>query len=162
MDRGSRKHVLDWTNGADFCVELLPLIEPVRVTSRRDRPGCREGTTHPTRLETFGPAVRPGVDVWRELRAWWLAHERGAMTPNWDIAVSCEIEDRPSLILVEAKAHVNELSDSRKPLSTRRITSQSRESCPHRTGPSTKPVAHCARSIPGRVDRRHALPYGGL
>jgi hypothetical protein len=62
------------------------------------------------RLETFGPEALPGAQAWESLRTWWLAHERGANTPNWDIAVGCEIEETPGLILVEAKANLPELS----------------------------------------------------
>jgi hypothetical protein len=58
----------------------------------------------------------PQDDVWSQLRTWWLAHEQGANTPNWDIAVSCEIEGRTGLILVEAKANAPELSHSGKVL----------------------------------------------
>jgi hypothetical protein len=62
------------------------------------------------RLDTFGPSVLPESDVWTTLRSWWLVHERGANTPNWDIAVGCEVDDRPGFVLVEAKANVQELS----------------------------------------------------
>jgi len=47
--------------------------------------------------------------VWPSLQTWWLAHEAGANTPNWDIALSCEVEGKPGLVLVEAKANVPEL-----------------------------------------------------
>ncbi len=48
------------------------------------------------------------------LRKWWLVHERGANTPNWDIAAGCEIEGKTGVILVEAKANVPELKRTRK------------------------------------------------
>lgn len=68
------------------------------------------------RLETFGPQILPNPEVWERLRKWWLAHEQGANTPNWDIAMACEIDDMPGVILVEAKANVPELSPAGKPL----------------------------------------------
>ena len=40
---------------------------------------------------------------------WWLAVRRGANTPNWDIASTCMIGNRKGLLLVEAKAHAEEL-----------------------------------------------------
>ena len=55
-------------------------------------------------------------DCQAALRAWWLANPRGANTPNWDIASTCTIGSRKGLLLVEAKAHSNELSDTGKPL----------------------------------------------
>ncbi len=45
---------------------------------------------------------------------WWLEVRRNATTPNWDIASTCIIQDKPGLILVEAKAHSNELSKEGK------------------------------------------------
>jgi hypothetical protein len=75
------------------------------------------------RLEQFGPKWLPGHPAWASLRSWWLAHERGANTPNWDIAVGCTIEQRPGLVLVEAKANCRELGRQAKgtpdPRSTR-------------------------------------------
>jgi hypothetical protein len=56
------------------------------------------------------------AETWSSLRKWWLVHERGANTPNWDIAAACEIEGRPGLILVEAKANVPELTVAGKPV----------------------------------------------
>lgn len=50
-----------------------------------------------------------GTKVWDQLRKWWLKHERGANTPSWDIALGCELEGKAGLILVEVKAHKNEL-----------------------------------------------------
>ena len=68
------------------------------------------------RLEAFGPRVDPANPGWSALASWWLAHPAGANTPNWDIAAWCEVEGRPGLILVEAKANVPELSSAGKPL----------------------------------------------
>lgn len=45
----------------------------------------------------------------RKMRKWWLAGG-GARTPKWDIASTCTISDRAGLLLVEAKAHSDELS----------------------------------------------------
>jgi hypothetical protein len=44
------------------------------------------------------------------LLSWWLAVASGTTrTPNWDIASTCEIGGKDGLLLVEAKAHDNEL-----------------------------------------------------
>jgi hypothetical protein len=49
------------------------------------------------------------------LRNWWLEVQRGQpRLPNWDIASTCTIEDKPGLLLVEAKAHDNELRGEEK------------------------------------------------
>ena len=44
------------------------------------------------------------------LSHWWLKVPRGANTPNWDLVSTCTIEGSDGLVLVEAKAHANELS----------------------------------------------------
>jgi hypothetical protein len=112
MFRGSRKHVLDWTSRPEFCVELLQLVRPVDCRVTAESKWMPRGYRSPdeARLETFGPEVLPSPESWANLRRWWLVHERGANTPNWDIAAGCEIDGKTGLILVEAKANVPELS----------------------------------------------------
>jgi hypothetical protein len=59
------------------------------------------------------PAIR------RALAHWWLPPAiQEARTPNFDIASTCLIEGRQGLLLVEAKAHCNEL---RKEMAGRKI-----------------------------------------
>ena len=44
------------------------------------------------------------------LRGWWLAVSRpSTRTPHWDIACTCTVDGRRGLLLVEAKAHTQEL-----------------------------------------------------
>lgn len=116
MYRGSRKHVLDWVEQPRFLPELLDLALPVecRVSSGSQwlPMGYRVATE--ARLDTFGPRALPNSVAWQEIRSWWLQHDRGANTPNWDIALSCDVQGRPGLILVEAKANEPELSDAAK------------------------------------------------
>lgn len=54
------------------------------------------------------------------LTDWWLAVSPRANTPNWDIASTCLVGGEPGLLLVEAKAHANELSASGKSKPTTR------------------------------------------
>ena len=48
-----------------------------------------------------------------ELRDWWLAVPGGANTPNWDIASTCTVDNAKGILLVEAKAHNEELNKER-------------------------------------------------
>ncbi len=125
--RGSRKHVLDWTGRPLFLAELKTLLAPVPVCFPADAKFMPRGASAPreARLESFGPYSVPGRDVWDDLEGWWLCHKAGANTPNWDIAVACTIEDKPGLVLVEAKANWRELSKGGKPLAR----DASRSSC---------------------------------
>lgn len=114
--RGSRKHVLDWTSQPRAIVELLGLVQPVRCKLTHSSVWMPLGYSDPTeaRLESFGKRCMPDHAAWSVLTSWWLKHPRGANTPNWDLAVSCEVEGAPGLILVEAKANVPELSAAGK------------------------------------------------
>lgn len=47
-----------------------------------------------------------------EITNWWL--EVDATTPNWDLISTCTINGARGLLLVEAKAHVNELKNESK------------------------------------------------
>jgi hypothetical protein len=50
------------------------------------------------------------ADICRRLGVWWLpAAHQGARTPNFDIASTCTIEGTTGLLLIEAKAHDEEL-----------------------------------------------------
>lgn len=113
--RGSRKHVLDWTGRESFRDEFRDLLGdvPADLSAAVFMP---RGSRQPdeARLEAFGPKWLPDHPAWVSIRQWWLVHERGANTPNWDIAVGCEIENRPGLVLVEAKANWPELGRSGK------------------------------------------------
>src|SRR5579863_5488323 len=53
-------------------------------------------------------------DQRESVTAWWLAIRARANTPNWDLVANCLIADRPGLLLVEAKAHSNELKSEGK------------------------------------------------
>lgn len=115
--RGSRKHVLDWTGRHDFLTDFADLVAlpGLDLSEATFKP---HGVDAPdeARLEHFGPQVMPMHPAWPEIQRWWLRRPQGANTPNWDIALTARIEDRPGLVLVEAKANVPEMSQAGKPL----------------------------------------------
>ena len=45
---------------------------------------------------------------------WWLDVRPGANTPNWDLVATYRIEGRNGLVLIEGKAHKNELASAGK------------------------------------------------
>lgn len=116
MVRGSRKHVLDWVEQPTFPPDLIGLASPVTCELTDQSIWMPSGHESPgeARLEVFGPRAMPGHPAWSALASWWLRHHRGANTPNWDVALSCLVEARPGLILVEAKANEPELSEAGK------------------------------------------------
>jgi hypothetical protein len=108
--------VLDWTAQPSFPSEFELLLAPIPVRCHNATRFMPRGYGHPdeARLETFGPSVMPDLIAWSDLEDWWLVHKPHANTPNWDIAVACEIEGRSGLVLVEAKANWTELSRAGK------------------------------------------------
>ena len=51
------------------------------------------------------------TEVRAQLGSWWLPADRqSATTPNFDISSTCKVGGVPGLLLVEAKAHVQELT----------------------------------------------------
>ncbi len=111
MERGSRKHILDWTSQADFPVEFMEIIGLSDCTLSRPAIWQPKGYHLPEEicLENGGDRFIPGTDCWGKLADWWLVHRGGANKPNWDLVVTCEIAGKPGLVLVEAKAHEREL-----------------------------------------------------
>lgn len=103
--------MLDWTERPTFLAELADLLAGLPIRFQQSTTFMPRGYAAPkeARLETFGPGWDAGSPVWSIMEDWWLRHKAGANTPNWDIAVGCLIEDRPGLILVEAKAKWPEL-----------------------------------------------------
>jgi hypothetical protein len=64
-------------------------------------------------------------EVCDKLAAWWLPPKQlSDRTPNFDIAANCHVNGRPGIVLVEAKAHDNELN---KESAGRKITAKSSE-----------------------------------
>jgi hypothetical protein len=114
--RGSRKHVLDWVEQPTFLDELEALTAPAPCRIPAGAHHLPRGHAQPkeARLDNFGRHVLPTSVAWDELRRWWLRYPKGANTPNWDLAVECEIGGRAGLLLVEAKANIRELSKAGK------------------------------------------------
>ena len=56
----------------------------------------------------------PEKEQREKLSKWWLAFPGGANTPNWDIASTCTLNGKCGLLLVEAKAHTEELKSEEK------------------------------------------------
>jgi hypothetical protein len=53
-------------------------------------------------------------EISQQLQTWWLSGTSELRTPNWDIASTCLIEGKEGLLLVEAKAHDEELIKEEK------------------------------------------------
>jgi hypothetical protein len=107
-------HVLDWVEGTggNFRASLNRLLEgtgfrveegcPVFPASTSDSDEVRLG-------KEYGGLLTPEQN--QALLDWWLAKQRGANVPNWDLACPAISPDSvPGLVLVEAKANVPEFT----------------------------------------------------
>ena len=68
-------------------------------------------------VELDKPNPLVSLETQQRLKAWLLAvagRGRGARTPNWDIASTCTVQGNPGLLLVEAKAHAEEMKEQDK------------------------------------------------
>ena len=109
--RGSkpRCHLLTHGSPEAVAARLTALAAPFAVVSASDRwmPRGFEDTAEP-QLDKAPQLLDEGVRA--QLAAWWLPPGRpDARTPNFDIASTCRVGGRPGLLLVEAKAHDEEL-----------------------------------------------------
>lgn len=117
-NRGSRPRCVLLTDGsADRVGQCLTGIvgRPEVEVSAEDR-WQPQGTSNMREAEL--DKLRKGdVDLLTDeirgqLQEWWLAEGRGrSKTPSWDIASTCTVSGRKGLLLLEAKAHSDELSE---------------------------------------------------
>jgi len=113
--RGSRIHILKWVKRPDFTDQLSHLLCPtgaiIKCTDKWQPKGCSKFDKDEVRLKWFCQTLNINKEtLWK----WWLVHW-GNM-PNWDLASTCTIKGEKGLILIEAKAHTNELNTDGKRL----------------------------------------------
>lgn len=111
QQRGSKPRCHQLTQGAPEIVatRLTALASPFASVAPTDRwmPLGFDQTDEATLPEAerlLSPEMRA------ELKQWWLAvASKTTRTPNWDIASTCTIGGKAGVLLVEAKAHAQEL-----------------------------------------------------
>lgn len=149
--RGSRKHVLDWVESPQFLVSLNTIIRATGAEVTYRDSWMPKGYDKPSegRLENLGSDFLP-EKIGSTLRTWWLKHEAGANTPNWDFLSTCAVEGKPGLILLEAKANKQELSRAGKRLS-KNASVRSNENHAHIRKAISGASRELAKVIPGVV-----------
>jgi hypothetical protein len=109
--RGSKPRCHLLTDGAsrDVAARLTALVAPHAVVGEQDS-WMPQGFSHVAEPE-LDKAERLLDDATRSAMArWWLPEAAcDARTPNFDIASTCKVDGRKGLLLVEAKAHCDEL-----------------------------------------------------
>ena len=109
--RGSKPRCHLLTHGSPDAVgaRLTALVAPFAIVAPTDRwmPQGFEDTDEATLPEAERLL---SADVRLELKRWWLvAASNNVRTPNSDVAGTCTIESKAGIVLIEAKAHDQEL-----------------------------------------------------
>ena len=110
--KGSKPRCHWLTHGTceQVAMRLTELIEPYGKVSANDH-WMPEGfcDTQEAQLDKACKLL-PKQEERDKLSNWWLAVPGNANTPNWDIASTCTVDGNKGLLLVEAKAHAQELN----------------------------------------------------
>lgn len=119
-DAGSRMHMLDWVEGlaGPFRDSLNTLVGPTGAKLLPSAKWMPYSSTEQGRREARLMLDDGFISELRQsaLRAWWLGNgDPRGNEPNWDLVATAVWPDgREGLVLVDAKAHVNELSEAGK------------------------------------------------
>lgn len=109
--RGSkpRCHLMTHGTAEEVAMTLTVLAAPFATVSAVDR-WMPVGFAQVQEAELHKAPRLLSAPLRNQLGAWWLPADRQtARTPNFDIASTCVIDGKPGLLLVEAKAHAQEL-----------------------------------------------------
>jgi hypothetical protein len=114
--RGSRAQCLLVTTGSREVVaeRLTAIAEQYALVDPAIDQWMPEGYAAPAEAKLGESLGFLTAEQRGEITNWWLARIPHANTPNWDLASTATIEGRRGLLLVEAKAHVKELSSEGK------------------------------------------------
>ncbi len=84
-------------------------VDKLKIKFTDDFDHFPKGLANPREIELDKEKIRinGSIDYCTTLNKWWL--EKSARTPVWDLVCKAEIDGLPGVILVEAKAHNNEL-----------------------------------------------------
>lgn len=111
--RGSKPRCHLLTHGSQDAISarLTKLVAPFASVATSDSWMPQGfGDVEEAQLHKTSRLLTPEISA--QLGQWWLPTNRQAvMSPNFDIASTCTIDGAPGLLLVEAKAHNNELTN---------------------------------------------------
>ncbi|GFO55960.1 hypothetical protein GMSM_29670 [Geomonas sp. Red276] len=109
-----RCHLLTHGGKREVAQRLAQLITGVGTVNCTDR-WMPVGFDEITEAELDKAENLLGKEHRDELRNWWLkAGGPKTRTPNWDIVSTCTVNGKKGFLLIEAKAHVNELKNEVK------------------------------------------------
>ncbi len=92
---------------ADRLTDLVGLPNEVAITCKDQWRPCGKADVREAQLDAKRTSLLP-CSHRKEIKDWWLVE--GNSQQSWDIASTCLIRGKRGLLLVEAKAHIGELS----------------------------------------------------
>jgi hypothetical protein len=112
--KGSRKHVLDLIDSNDFIDTLNNILEPYNASITDNKTVQPKGLKddfeyelqyfiNKHKLAERFPSLK---DVNSNFNIWW--NPRGGKAPTWDMISLCQLNGKEAILLVEAKAHIEE------------------------------------------------------
>jgi hypothetical protein len=116
--RGSKRCVLELVdNPSTFLPAINMLIQSSGATIKSTDSWLPVGLKNEKEAELKDfLAAHFSQKLGLEIENWWLAHSNGrTRTPNWDLISTCSIDGEKGILLVEAKAHHDELETGGKP-----------------------------------------------
>ncbi len=157
--RGSkpRCHLLTHGTREAVAARLTSLCEPYASVSASDKwmPGGFEDLRE-CQLHRRSSVL--DSELCEQLAAWWLPSDQSSgRTPNFDIASTCLVDCRPGILLVEAKAHVEELT---RESAGRRLMSSSKEESQVKRDASHKTIGVAIESARVGLDAQTHLKFG--
>lgn len=135
--RGSKPRCHWLTHGSreEIARRLTALVAPWASVSAADA-WMPEGFDRRSEAQLHTCSSLLDASACDALGRWWLPRDHlAARTPNWDLAATCTMENRRAVLLIEAKAHDNELLfEARgRPLITSRSADRASREASHGT-----------------------------
>ena len=114
--KGSKRCILELISSRNFTTEINMLLNPTGAVINPSDVWMPKGIHNDIEAElkdflSDNFSNQLGSDIFH----WWLAFpSQETKTPNWDFVSTCTINNQKGIILVEGKAHLDELQNESK------------------------------------------------
>ena len=114
--KGSKRCMLELIKSSDFITDVNILLKNVGASISTSDTWMPEGlhSDKEDELKAF-LSISHNAQLGAEIQNWWLEIcTPQTRTPNWDLVSTCTINGKSGILLVEAKAHTQELNGESK------------------------------------------------
>ena len=108
MSKGSAKHILDYlSDDKKFNIFSMKLAaKGIDISFEGSRRPVNESNSNEYHILTFLEEYHGDVTGTEKMKDWWAVSGKKS---TWDLLSNCNIDGKPGILLVEAKAHEREL-----------------------------------------------------